>query len=93
MLRGGTVPRGPLFWHFPQYQTAAIGPRGAVRDRHWKLIEDYTTGAVLLYDLANDSGEQRDLSSCAPARAAVLQRRLAAWRQQVGARMPTRRDG
>jgi len=81
-------PRGPLFWHFPQHETRQVGPRGAVRDGDWKLIEDFASGQVLLFDLARDGGETNDLAATEPERAQALLARLRAWRQQVGAKMP-----
>lgn len=82
------VARGPIFWHFPQHETEQVGPRGAIRDGDWKLIEDLATGGVLLFDLARDPGEARDLATAEPARAQELLGRLRAWRARIGAQMP-----
>lgn len=81
--------RPPVFWHFPQHETQAVGPRGAMRDGAWKAIEDFATGAVMLFDLAHDPNETTDVATAEPARAAAMQAALRAWRQQVGAAMPT----
>jgi hypothetical protein len=42
-----------------------------------------------LYNLRNDLGETRDLAAQMPDKANELRARLHAWRQQVGAQMPT----
>ncbi|MBL9078101.1 MAG: sulfatase-like hydrolase/transferase [Planctomycetes bacterium] len=81
--------RDPICWHFPQAESATVGPRGAIRDGRWKLIEDLGTGAVVLFDLASDPGETTDLAAREPDRARALQQVLAAWRRRVGAAMPT----
>lgn len=81
--------RPPLFWHFPQHETLAVGPRGAMRDGDWKLIEDLATGAAMLFDLAHDPGETTDVAAREPARTAAMLAALRAWRQRVGAAMPT----
>ena len=87
--RGEVVAdRPPLFWHFPQHETRATGPRGAMRDGDWKLIEDFATGDVLLFDLAHDPAETDDRSTREPVRAAAMLAALRAWRQRVGAAMP-----
>lgn len=83
------VARGPLFWHFPQHETSEVGPRGAMRDGDWKLIEDFASGAVMLFDLAHDPSETNDLARSEPQRAATMLAALRAWRASVGAAMPT----
>jgi arylsulfatase A-like enzyme len=64
-------------------------PYGAIREGDYKLIEFYDDGRLELYDLRRDVGEQRDLSAEMPDKARELKRRLHAWRQKVGAQMPT----
>jgi hypothetical protein len=59
-----------------------------MRDGDWKLIEDFATGDVLLFDLAHDPAETDDLSTREPARTAAMLAALRAWRQRVGAAMP-----
>ena len=59
------------------------------------MIEYYETtltgkGApVELFNLRNDSAEERNLADQEPKRVAELKARLAAWRKAVGAQMPT----
>jgi arylsulfatase A len=87
----GAAPseRRPLYWHFPQHQTAEVGPRGAMRDGDWKLIEDFASDTVMLYDLAHDPNETTDLATQQPRRAQRMREQLRAWRLRVGAKMPT----
>jgi hypothetical protein len=82
-----TQPR-VLFWHFPHYSNQGGRPSGAARDGRWKLVEDFESGSSTLFDLDADPGETRDLAASHPDRAAALARRLADWRQSVGAQMP-----
>ncbi len=90
LLEGkGTPDRDTLLWHFPHYWWGTrIQPYSAIREGDWKLIHRYETGAVELYDLAEDVGEERDLAGAQPERAqrllAKLNERLAA----MGARFP-----
>jgi arylsulfatase A-like enzyme len=88
LLKGTPLVRGPLFWHYPHYGNQGGRPGGAVRDGDWKLIEWYE-GRVELFKLKDDLGEQHDLARENPAKAKELQARLAAWRSEVGAKMPT----
>jgi len=64
-------------------------PAGAIRAGDWKLIECFETGRLSLYNLAEDLSETTDLAAAHPARVRELHERLLAWRQEVGALMPT----
>ena len=93
VLRGGPPPaRDPLFWHYPHHQHYQLGgamPYGAIRSGDFKLIEFYNDLKVELYDLRADLGEKQDLAAAQPRRTAELRARLHAWRQEVGAQMPS----
>ena len=54
-------------------------------------MEWFEDGSVELYDLSVDISEHRDLSVERPADMARLLEALRAWRQEVGANMPTAR--
>ena len=89
LLRGEALERGPLFWHYPHYSNQGGTPTGAVRDGDYKLIEFFEDDHVELYNLKDDVGEKKDLATSMPEKAADLRRKLADWRRDVGARMPT----
>ncbi len=90
LLKGEATPRGkPLFWHYPHYSNQGGSPHGAIRAGNWKLIEWYEDGALELYNLAQDIGEQTNLVEQDPKTASLLHEQLVAWRQEVGALMPT----
>ncbi len=91
LLKGGQLQRGALFWHYPHYSNQGGPPSGAVRQGSWKLIEYYEDGALELYDLSKDLGEQTNLAGREPAKAKELQAMLKDWRVQVNALMPTTR--
>ncbi len=91
LLTGGPPPpRDFLAWHYPHYFRDPIGtkPCGAIRSGHLKLLEDFETGSVELYDLRADPGESRNLSGQRQEDAARLLARLRDWRRRVGAQMP-----
>jgi len=89
LLKGGTLPERPLYWHYPHYSNQGGAPHGAVRLGDFKLIEWYEDMRVELYNLQNDPGEQHDLARENPAKAAALTQLLHDWREQVKAQMPT----
>jgi arylsulfatase A-like enzyme len=75
--------------HFPHYDKDAAGPASALILGTEKLIRNFETGALHLYDLAADRGEKRDLAGQNPKRAEELSRRLDAYLESVHAQMPT----
>lgn len=85
-LRGGKLDREALFWHYPHYnQHPQSFPAGVIREGDWKLIEEYETGKVMLFNLAEDIGEKTDVSKTHPARKTALHQKLKQWRATVGA--------
>lgn len=89
-----SLQRDALYWHFPGYLGAAgntwrTTPVGAIRKGDWKLLEFFEDHRVELYNLKDDIGERHDLAKSHPDQAAELQKRLASWRQEIGAKMPT----
>lgn len=89
LLKERPLARGPLFWHYPHYSNQGGPPCGAIRDGDWKLIEWYEDGQLELYNIKADPGEKENLVTGEPARVKALHERLAAWRKDVGALMPT----
>lgn len=84
----GSLPARDLYWHYPHYSNQGGRPAGAIVAGTEKLVEHFEDGRVELFDLAADPGERSDLSAARPKRAAELARRLALWRNAVGAVLP-----
>jgi uncharacterized sulfatase len=82
-----SLDRDAIHWHYPHYHHTT--PCGAIRAGDLKLIEYFEDGRLELYDLAQDIGESTNLAEEKPQVAKKLQARLATWRKQVGAKMPT----
>lgn len=84
----GFEPR-PLYWHYPHYSNQGGKPSGAIRHGDWKLIEFFEDDRRELYNLKRDPEEKSDLARQEAETAAALAARLALWRQQIGAKLPT----
>jgi len=91
----GTLPVRDLVWHYPHYANQGSRPAAALiagdgpRPGMEKLVEHFEDGRLELFDLQSDPGERHNLAAARPERAQELQGRLAAWRKQVAAAMPT----
>ena len=85
----GTVDRPALFWHYPHYANAGSTPMGAIRKGPWKLLEFFEDSHVELYNLETDPAETTDLAETDSQRALSMREELAAWRDSVGARLPS----
>ena len=90
LLKGnGPLKRDAIYWHYPHYHPGSATPYSAVRAGDWRLIEFFEDNHIELYNLKDDVGEQRDLASKMPEKAAELRKKLQAWRESVGAQLPT----
>lgn len=69
-------PHADLVFHYPHYDHDNGGPASAILLGDYKLVLVYETGAVHLYNLANDLGERDDLAPSMPDKAAELKRLL-----------------
>lgn len=79
--------REAIYIHYPHYHHST--PATAVRMGDWKLIEWYETGALSLFNLRDDPSETTNLSARRPDRAAAMLAKIEAWRERVGAKLPT----
>ena len=82
------LERDAVFFHYPHYYETTT-PVSAIRARDWKLLETLEDNRVELFNLKDDPGEKTDLAKQQPGKAAELLARLHAWREEVGAAMPT----
>ena len=85
LLKGKAIARRPLFWHYPHYSNQGGEPVSMMMDGDWKLIEDLEDGSLRLYNVANDIGEQSDLSKAHPDRTRAMAKTLKAWKVDVSA--------
>lgn len=93
-----SLDRDAIFWHFPGYLGAGAGqwrtkPVGTVRAGDWKLMEFFEDGKFELYNLKDDIGEEHNLAGSNPDKVKELHDKMLAWREKVGAKMPTKNSG
>lgn len=88
LLGGQTIKRDALYWHYPHYHSEGATPYSSIRDGDYKLISFYENGKMELYNLKNDVGEQNNLVEKEPKMAAMLLKKLNAWKHITGAQDP-----
>ena len=89
ILSGGEIAKRPLFWHYPHYHPGGATPYSAVLEDHWRLVEFFEDNHVELYHLTDDPVEAKDLAATEAAKATELKAKLHAWREAMGAQLPT----
>lgn len=88
LLEGGTLEDRILFWHYPHYGNQGGEPSSIIRQGDWKLIQYLEDNRLELYNLANDIGEQNDLSKENPDKATDLLAKLKTLQKETGALIP-----
>ncbi len=88
LLKGGTIPKRSLFWHYPHYGNQGGEPSAFVRNGDWKLIHYWEDGHDELYNIVEDVSEQNDLAQSNPDRVASLRTELDAWLVETKAAIP-----
>jgi arylsulfatase A-like enzyme len=83
-----TLDREAIYWHYPHYGNQGGTPGSSVRVSDLKLIEFFEDGRLELYDLRVDVGEEHNLAAERPALTRRLADLLAAWRDEVEAKIP-----
>jgi len=91
-----------IFWHFPIYLQSTndqfmdgrdayfrTRPGSAMRAGKWKLHEYFEDGAIELYNLEVDPGEQSNLAEEYPEIVKKLYQSLLEWRIETNAPVPT----
>lgn len=96
-----SIKERALFWHFPVYLQGVNAKKDEARDSlfrtrpgsiirkgEWKLHEYFEDGAIELYNLKTDVGEQNNLSDSYPEIVKELYTELQQWRKNTGAPIP-----
>ncbi len=90
VLKGGSIPERPLFWHYPHYGNQGGEPSSILMENQWKLILYHEDQSCELYHIVNDIGEQTDLMTREPHRAVAMKARLERWIRSTPARFQAR---
>lgn len=84
----GDLKRGAIYWHYPHFSNQEGRPSGAIRLGDFKLIENYETGEIALYNLREDVSERQDISKQLPKKTSELYALFSKWKEETKANMP-----
>lgn len=84
----GDIPERAIYWHFPHHRKEGLSMGAAIREGDWKLITEFESEEIYLYNLKTDIAEENNLSEKYPEKAKDLLTKLEKWQQKVDAEMP-----
>ncbi len=88
LLRGESIPKRPIFWHYPHYGNQGGTPGSSVVLGQYKLIEFFEKEKPELYDLSCDFSEKNNIADKMPEKTTELLEILHKWQKDVCARIP-----
>ena len=89
LTQSGDFKRDAIYWHYPHYHPGSATPYSAIMQGEWKLIEFFEDMHTELYNLRRDPGESNNVAGENAERTAAMTAKLHAWRESVGAQVPT----
>ena len=89
LLRGNSIKKRMLYWHYPHYGNQGGEPSSTVLAGDWKLIYYHEDGRNELYNLKMDESESQPFNDKYPNQVKDLQTKLDKWLVEVKAKMPT----
>ena len=88
-----SLGRESLFWHYPPNHGGGSRKYGTIRKGNLVLVEQYSTGALELYDLEKDLSQETDLAAKFSGKTQGLHKEFRAWLQSVGGTIPSPGEG
>ncbi|KJF44754.1 sulfatase [Draconibacterium sediminis] len=82
------LTRDELFWHYPHYHGSAWKPGSALRKGEWKLVVHYENNKTELFNLAEDPGETKNVSTLFPEKTQELKSLLDEKLKSTNAKFP-----
>lgn len=89
ILRGKSLNRESIFWHYPHYHVEGAQPYSSIRKGDYKLIRFLEDDRYELYNVKEDISEQFDIALANPTKLSELKKDLKKWYEDVDAQMPS----
>ncbi len=82
------LPGRAIYWHFPHHRKEGLSMGAAIREGDWKLIDEFETKKLYLFNLKDDLAEENNLAGEFPEKRDELLSKLKQWQEKVDAEMP-----
>lgn len=77
-----------IYWHFPHHRTIEKSMSAAIREGDWKLIREFESEAISLFNLREDIGETINLKDKYPKKVKAMYSKLKRWQRKTRVAMP-----
>lgn len=88
LYKENDFPNRAIYWHFPHNRAGHLSMGAAIRQDDWKLIKEFESGELHLFNLKEDIGETKNVVNEFPEKAKKLLTKLENWQNEIGAEMP-----
>ncbi|MEQ6121225.1 sulfatase [Reichenbachiella sp. MALMAid0571] len=77
-----------IYWHYPHHRTTEKSMASAIREGDWKMIWEFESGELSLFNLRDDIGETINLAGKYPEKLKSMHIKLKEWQKATYAQMP-----
>jgi arylsulfatase A-like enzyme len=77
-----------IYWNYPNHRNNEKSMAAAIREGDWKLIYEFESENISLFNLKEDIGETNNLADKFPEKTKQLLEKLKQWQSDVNAVMP-----
>lgn len=88
LLTKNTYTQDTLVWHYPHFSNQGGLPATAIRIGDYKLVENYESGKIELYNLKTDESESRNIGNKFRKKTDELYTILQLWKQNNNVQLP-----
>jgi arylsulfatase A len=74
-----------FYWHLPHYTNQGSRPSGAMRKGRWKLVQDYESKQLELFDLDSDAGERENVAAAHTDITTSMKQAFDSWKTSIAA--------
>lgn len=77
-----------IYWHYPHHRTIEKSMACAIREGDWKMIWEFESDELSLFNLRDDIGETMNLARKHPEKLKRMHFKLKEWQKATDAQMP-----
>jgi len=92
LLTKNTYTQDTLVWHYPHFSNQGGRPATAIRIGDYKLVENYDSGKIELFNLKTDESESRNIAKKFRKKTADMYSVLQLWKQKNNVQLPIKNN-